>query len=149
VPQAFHHAAHGDNGRFRRVLFNGACAALGLALASLAAVMLFHALAPHGALIAGPFEPLTFAVLAVAVILNRVKKLVLDPFALRAGLTLTIAFGYCIGTIAAAIFAAVFREAGAAAICWAYLLGHAVTVMVTLIAVRWEMLQLKAVSVGQ
>jgi hypothetical protein len=79
VPQAFRHAADGDPGQFRRVLLNGAGVALGLALAALAAVMLFRAVLPHRALIAGPFDPLIFVILSVAVILNRVKKLVLDP----------------------------------------------------------------------
>jgi glycosyltransferase involved in cell wall biosynthesis/O-antigen/teichoic acid export membrane protein len=144
VPQAFRHAADGDPGQFRRVLLNGAGVALGLALAALAAVMLFRAVLPHRALIAGPFDPLIFVILSVAVILNRVKKLVLDPFVMRAGLTLIIAFGYCIGTMAAAIVAAaMFRVAGAQAICWVYLIGHAVAVMVTFMAARREMIEAK------
>jgi O-antigen/teichoic acid export membrane protein len=147
VPQAFHHAADGDAGQFRRVLLNGACAALGLALAAIAAVMLFRAIVPHSALIAGAFDPQTFVVLSVAVILNRIKKLVLDPIALRAGFTLIIAVGYAIGTIAAAIAAAaVFHLAGAQAVSWIYLVGHAATVLVTSMAVRRKMLQLEAAA---
>jgi hypothetical protein len=141
VPQAFRHAGDGDGARFRRVLFHGAGAALVLALSSVAALMLLRAIAPQTSLIAGPFDPWTFAVVSVAVILNRVKKLVLDPFAVRAGLTLVIALGYCVGAVAAGIFAAAVNAAsGAQAMSFAYLVGHAVAATVPLIALRREML---------
>jgi len=145
VPLAFSHAADGDGSQFRRVLLNGAYAALGFALAAIATVILLQAAIPHRAVIAGPFDPFPFALLSLAVILNRVKKLVPDPFAIRAGLTLIIALGYCVGTITAAIFVAVtLQEASAKAVSWAYLFGHSVTVMVTLLALRREMLSPKA-----
>jgi hypothetical protein len=108
-------------------------------------VILLQTVVPRGAVIAGPFDPLPFAVLSLAVILNRGKKLVPDSFAIRAGLTQIITLGYCVGTIAAVIFAAVaLREASARSVSWAYLFGHFITFMVTLLALRREILSPRA-----
>lgn len=96
-PKAFHAFASEGREAFRRVIFRGGAIASGLGGLALAVVAGTALWPPARNLLPPGFELGAFVTVGAAVIVNRLKKLLIDPFAMRDGrtamLVVTTAFG--------------------------------------------------------
>lgn len=97
VPMAFQSEAVGDTDRFATILWNAAGVSLLLSFGTFVATILILETTKVPVLSGELFDPLIFALVCFAVVINRLKKLSVDPFALRAGLPLMLSFGYLFG----------------------------------------------------
>lgn len=137
VPAAFRAEVVAHKTEFSRMLRGGTIVAVVLSAASFTGVLIVRELDVVRSLSSVLFDPRVFAVISLAVVVNRVKKIILDPFAMRAGNTFSIAVGYALGTATALSFAVVgLRFAGRGVAEGAYLLGCLVATVVTGVAVR-------------
>jgi hypothetical protein len=137
VPTAFRNEARAADSSFAITLLRGAVLAVALAFGSFVAVIgLWHS-GWLSALARAPFDPGVFAIVSAAVVLNRVKKIVIDPFAMRALKAAAIALGYAVGApLALALgFAAMRFEAPRGAEI-AYLCGYAIAALSTMLLLR-------------
>ncbi|MER9137268.1 hypothetical protein NKI20_13390 [Mesorhizobium sp. M0830] len=106
VPRAFLNAANGEVRAFRRGLFEGATIALIFAVASAVGIIgLFFSGYASGWL-GRSFHPAVFAIVSCAVLVNRTKKVVIDPFALRSNNARTLTYSYAAGALACCCLAA-------------------------------------------
>ncbi|MER9301468.1 hypothetical protein [Mesorhizobium sp. M0496] len=106
VPSAFLSAANGNVREFRRGLFEGATIALIFAAASAAGLIgLFFSGYASGWL-GRSFDPTVFAIVSCAVLTNRTKKVIIDPFALRSNNAMTLTYSYATGALACCCLAA-------------------------------------------
>lgn len=98
VPGAFRLQAQGKSADFDKTLISGTTTAV--ALSFLSAILVLVALIWVDAKVGKLplFDPMSFFLVAVAVILNRSKKLGLDPFVVRAGFSRLIAIGYLVAS---------------------------------------------------
>jgi O-antigen/teichoic acid export membrane protein len=101
VPQAFREAALDRPGAFRATLLRGAAIGAGMAAISVVGVLALRELSPWPDLRATPFDSIAFVLVSLALVANRIKKLVVDPFALRGGRTWTITAGHVAGAVIA------------------------------------------------
>lgn len=133
VPAAFKADAERGGSAFRDLLVVGCVQALGLSLLCFAAVFLLRETGLVAALQSALFHPRVFAVVALAVVLNRVKKMILDPFALRMGRASMIAIGYGMSAPITLLIAAVGLERfGWGGIEGVYLGGYVLSGAITL-----------------
>ncbi|RWQ14450.1 hypothetical protein [Mesorhizobium sp.] len=107
VPRAFSHAAVGGIREFKRGLLTGAAVAAVLAAVSAAGIVLLFFSGYGGKWFDNSFDPLSFTVLSAAVLINRTKKVVIDPFALRSYSTLKLTYAYAIGASVSGLISAV------------------------------------------
>lgn len=97
IPEAFKNATQTGLSAFRKQLNTGAAVALVLSCVAFVFVM---ALAQTGFVKAfnGPlFDPVIMAFIVVAIMINRIKKLTIDPVAMHIHYTSAILFGYMFG----------------------------------------------------
>jgi hypothetical protein len=106
VPRAFLSAASGNIREFRRGLFEGAAIALIFAVASAAGIIGLFLSGYASEWLGTSFDPAVFAVVSCAVLINRTKKVVIDPFALRSNNAMTLTYSYAIGALACCCLAA-------------------------------------------
>lgn len=106
VPRAFLSAANGNTREFRRGLFEGAAIALIFAVASAAGIIGLFLSGYGSGWLGRSFDPAVFAVVSCAVLINRTKKVVIDPFALRSNNAMTLTYSYAIGALACCCLAA-------------------------------------------
>src|SRR5690606_17649908 len=133
VPAAFKADAERGGSAFRDLLVVGCVQALGLSPLCFAAVFLLRETGLVAALQSALFHPRAFAVVALAVVLNRVKKMILDPFALRMGRASMIAIGYGMSAPITLLIAAVGLERfGWGGIEGVYLGGYVLSGAITL-----------------
>jgi hypothetical protein len=130
VPRAFRDEARGE-GAFFKTLVTGAIAASGFAALSIAAVLLLQASGRVPALASAVFSPWVFFILSSAIVINRVKKLVVDPMAMRARTTWPIGLGYAIGAMAMATLFLTVAGVGPQAASLHYLVGIAIATLIT------------------
>lgn len=96
LPRAYARSAQGDDGAFRNMLWRGALGAGGLSVFLFAAIM---GLSHHGlgAKYLGPgFDQTVFIAVSIAVVVNRVKKLVVDPVLVSRGRVRAIPLAYIV-----------------------------------------------------
>jgi O-antigen/teichoic acid export membrane protein len=137
VPAAFKADAERRRGEFSSKLVFGASVGVALSAASFVALLVIRQLDLAPSLSGSLFDPQVFGVVSLAVVLNRVKKIVLDPVAMRAGRAAAIAVGYAVSApVALGIGATVFLAAGKKAPEMTYLLGCVLTAAVTAFAVK-------------
>jgi hypothetical protein len=98
IPAAFKASTHHATGDFSKILRQGAIIALGLSMASFVGVLLIRRLGLVPALSSDLFAPLAFALISLGVVINRLKKIVVDPIAIQSHQASRIAWGYGIGT---------------------------------------------------
>ncbi|WP_127091177.1 hypothetical protein [Aquabacter cavernae] len=135
VPLAFRGQASGAS-RFNSTLYKGGAIAL---LVSIAALVCTHALRELGIVpvLNGPlFDPAAFTIISFAVIVNRLKKLTIDPFALRANRAAILVFGFAVATPIALGLAIGFQKVSPLAAPAAYLCGYIIAAISTFIALR-------------
>lgn len=135
VPRAYRAAAQEGPAEFRRELRSGALLAGAAAVLVMAGVLLADGLglAPAGEL----FVPGVFVLVSLALIINRLKKMVLDPFAVQGGCPNSIPAGYLVAApLALALGFLCARQQLDAGVYLAYLLGYALAGLVTLWLVR-------------
>ncbi|MER8563027.1 hypothetical protein [Mesorhizobium sp. M0578] len=106
VPRAFSHAATGGIREFRRGLLAGASVAVILAITLAAGIVILFFSGYAGKWLDNSFDPVSFLIVSGAVLINRTKKVVIDPFALRSNNTLKLTYGYMIGASVSGIIAA-------------------------------------------
>ncbi|MER9390282.1 hypothetical protein [Mesorhizobium sp. M0435] len=97
VPNAFKHASTGDTSEFRRTLMGGAALAALCSFVALAGIMAFYETGYFTALFSDLFSPLSFVIVSIAIMLNRTKKMAVDPIAINNRRPLSIALGYVLG----------------------------------------------------
>lgn len=136
-PKAFAALAAEGKHAFRAVILRGGAIGLGLGLLAVVAIAAVAVWPPTRALLPKGFELWAFALVAVAVIINRLKKLLLDPFAMRDGRTpalmICTAAGSALGVAGMATVLALDWQQGAAL---AYTTGHAATALISAIVLR-------------
>lgn len=96
IPRAYAALAKGDTRQFRTTLTQGALVSGGLALALLALVLLLDHMGAWARHLGAGLDPLVFVAVSGAVIVNRLKKLSLDPALVQAGRVMAIPFAYLI-----------------------------------------------------
>lgn len=137
IPLAFRQDTGGDPGAFRKTLGQGALYAIFLSLAAIAAVMVLRQTGIVPVLNGALFEPATFLLVSAAVVINRVKKLLVDPFAMRRGNVGPIAAGYALSvpvTLGCGVLVMkVYGGRGAELI---YLGGYVLAAAITLVALK-------------
>jgi hypothetical protein len=106
VPRAFLSAANGNVREFRRGLFEGAAIALIFATAAAAAIVGLFFSGHASGWLGKSFDPVVFGIVSCAVLVNRTKKVIIDPFALRSSKTMTLTYSYAIGALACCCLAA-------------------------------------------
>jgi hypothetical protein len=137
VPTAFRNDAQSAERGFAATLLTGAALAGILAIACSAAVIAVWSTGQIDSLSRAPFDPVVFAIVTAAVVLNRVKKIVVDPFAMRALKAAAIAMGYAVSapiTLALGYAALQLEMRRAAEI--AYVGGYALAGLITVLALR-------------
>jgi O-antigen/teichoic acid export membrane protein len=130
VPRAYQAAVSEGPVAFRRLLLSGAVVAGGVALAVMTAVLLadWAGMPPGGEL----FVPGVFVLVSLALIINRLKKMVLDPFAVHGGCPGSIPAGYLVAApLALGLTFLSVRLGLDAGIYLSYLLGYALAGAVT------------------
>lgn len=115
VPRAFSHAALGGIKEFRRGLLAGASVAAVLAAISAAGIVLLFFSGYGAKWLDNSFDPLSFTIVSAAVLTNRTKKVVIDPFALRSNSTLKLTYAYAIGALVSGVI-----SAAGLALSWRY-----------------------------
>jgi O-antigen/teichoic acid export membrane protein len=99
VPRAFKKAATTERHSFINELLRGAALSSVLAALSVAAVLLTAASGRFTTLSEGPFEANTFILISAAVVMNRLKKLIIDPIALRDKHLTLLWLSYSVGAL--------------------------------------------------
>ncbi|MER8460799.1 hypothetical protein NKH24_32995 [Mesorhizobium sp. M1300] len=107
VPRAFSRAAMGATREFRRGLLTGASVAAILAATSAAGIVILFSSGYAGKWLDNSFDPISFLIVSAAVLTNRTKKVVIDPFALRSNSTLKLTYGYIIGASVSGLISSV------------------------------------------
>lgn len=107
VPRAFSQAASGGIREFRRGLLAGASVAVILAAILTAGIVILFFSGYAGKWLDNSFDPVSFLIVSGAVLINRTKKVIIDPFALRSNNTLKLTVGYTIGASVSGALAAV------------------------------------------
>lgn len=127
VPQAYRLAARGNGTSFLLALRRGTAFSLVLASLSTAAVLTIAATGLVPSLSGPPFDAAVFVAVAGAVVINRAKKILLDPLAVHLHRTYLILYGYLIGGPVAIVLAQLAVTMGSSrAVSLAYLAGYAV-----------------------
>jgi O-antigen/teichoic acid export membrane protein len=142
IPAAFKADAKSGSDAFRRTLVMGSAVAVGLAIASFAAVLIVRATGKLPALSGSLFDLWVFAIVSSAIVVNRLKKLLIDPFAMRAQRASVIAVGYWISTpltLASGALAITTGYRGSAEIV--YLGGYVLAALITVMALRRKLLE--------
>jgi hypothetical protein len=96
VPVAFKVGVAGDLRGFKRVLRQGAGLSLVVAAVLIFMVFIFRWLKLVPALDSDLFEPVAFVILSMAVVVNRVGKMVITPMAIWVGRSVSILYGYLV-----------------------------------------------------
>lgn len=141
IPAAFKADVKKGKDAFRRTLFTGSAVAVGLATASFAAVLIVRATGRLPALSGNLFDLWVFAIVSLAIVVNRLKKVLIDPFAMRAQRASVIAVGYWISaplTLATGALALTTGYRGSAEV--AYLGGYVLAALITATALRRKVL---------
>jgi O-antigen/teichoic acid export membrane protein len=94
IPVAFKNHAKGKAGEFGKTLITGAAMALVICLFAVIAIYLLRSLRWVPGLSSNLFDPTAFAIVSGAVVINRLKKILVDPFALKAVNPQAIIAGY-------------------------------------------------------
>lgn len=136
VPMAFKND-FADNEQFERTLYAGGAVAFLMCSAALVGIHAAHASGLVPILDTPVFEPLTFTIVSAAVVINRLKKLVIDPFVLRAGRASALATGFVFGTPVAIGTAIAFQWLGPLVPPLAMVFGYLVAAVSTLVALRY------------
>lgn len=135
IPLAFHRDAHDSKDSFGKTLRNGAIISTALSLAAFVVILLIRELNLILALHGPMFDPIAFAIISLAIVMNRLKKLLADPYAMRAQRPFGLIIGYAVGAPAALVAGALAYRAGSSHFGAAsYLLGY---LLATLITVAW------------
>lgn len=98
IPTAFKSDAKGEGSEFQKTLITGAALALALALISFLSVLVLRQTEWISALNKELFDPMVFGIVSAAVVLNRTKKMVVDPVAMRADKAAAIVIGFAVST---------------------------------------------------
>ncbi len=96
VPRAYKLAATGRREVFRMLLLRGAAVALVLSLSVFGIFAGFEAVGWNERLLGGTFSLPAFGAVSIAVVANRLKKMVLDPFAVETGRHAAIPISYAV-----------------------------------------------------
>lgn len=137
VPTAFKAKARGGDADFTRALYSGAAQAAALAALAFLSVMLLRRTGWVAALNNELFDGVAFALLASAVAINRLKKLVLDSLAMLAGKASVIATGYAISApVTLALGFAAMKLESMVALEVVYMTGYALAAALTACALR-------------
>lgn len=102
APQAFKNE---DALTFRRVLRVGSIISVALAVPAIAVVLVASNTGAMPGLASAAFDPLIFIIVALAVLVNRLRRLAVDSFALRMGKAAWIALGYVVAAPVAIVVA--------------------------------------------
>ncbi len=97
IPIAFKNHAKGNAGEFGKTLITGAAMALIICLFAAVAIYFLRSLRWVPGLSNDLFDPTAFAIVSGAVVINRMKKMLVDPFALKAVNPQAIIAGYAVG----------------------------------------------------
>lgn len=124
-PKAFHEGGKNGADGFHATIRRGVRLAMLLAAGALAFCLGFAAWLPTRALLPQEFVPLTFALVALAVVINRLKKLALDSLALHRRATFLVPVSNLIGSVAGLLAIGLFAWWGLYwAVAAAYLAGY-------------------------
>lgn len=137
IPTAFRNDTKEDGSEFKKTLFKGAAFAIMLALASFGILLILRQTGWIAALNKELFDPVIFSIVSAAVVLNRIKKMTIDPLAMRADKTMVIVIGFVISTpitLALGTIALLLRTQFGVELT--YFFGYAITAIITFIALR-------------
>lgn len=139
VPRAFVSAAKGDVREFRRGLYEGAAIALLFALGTAVAIISFYFSGYADRWLGKLFDPVVFLIICVAVLLNRTKKVVIDPFAMRSNTVMRLTYSYVAGGLVCCCLAAAGLRGGLPLSPeLAFLLGNLVAASCSFFALRHQ-----------
>lgn len=141
VPVAFKAEVEGGARAFKRVLTSGAVMSVLLSFLAFVGVLLVRETGLVLSLSGPLFDPVVFGIVSAAVVVNRVKKLLLDPLAMRAKKALAIMTGYAISaplTLAGCSFVMGKQTVGPETV---YLLGYLLAAAVTAFSLRRDIVQ--------
>ncbi|WP_454890312.1 hypothetical protein [Sphingopyxis chilensis] len=137
IPLAFHRDANGSSESFTGTLRNGATISLALSAAAFVAILLVRELGWIPSLNSTLFNPIIFAIISLAIVLNRLKKLLADPYAMRARRPFALVIGYAVAAPPALILGAIAYNANSQHFgAGAYLAGYFLAILVTLAWLR-------------
>lgn len=140
-PKAFAALAKSGDDAFRAVILRGGLIAVALGALAIGAVAAIASWSSTRSALPAGFEFWAFAVLAGAVIINRLKKLILDPFAMRDGRTRSLMVCTAAGSgIGLASVAGGLHVGWTFAAPLAYALGYIATAMLTAILLKNSLL---------
>ncbi|MBO9378988.1 hypothetical protein GG804_19655 [Sphingomonas histidinilytica] len=141
VPLAFKERAKNSDREFTMVLIRGAAMSFALSILTFFVLVGARELEAIPGLDGENFDTITFAIVSLAVVLNRQKKLIADPFAMAAGQPAALAMGYVVGAIITVPLAAFAYQSGQ----WrlgelAYPTGYLLASLVTILSLRKTLL---------
>jgi hypothetical protein len=141
VPLAFKVEVEGGLKAFKRVLVSGAWTSILLSSCTLVGVLLIREMGVLSALSGPLLDPVVFGIVSVAVVVNRIKKLILDPIAMRSQKAFAVMAGYAFSvplTLSASWFVVSVRATGPEIM---YLLGYLLAAGVTSFVLRRDIAQ--------
>lgn len=94
VPMAYRLDAKGAKASFRRLLLRSAVLAGGSAAAVLAALVMLEATGHLPGIETGKLSATAFCAVSVGIVINRIKKMAIDPLLVSAGMAFLIPFSY-------------------------------------------------------
>jgi hypothetical protein len=137
IPAAFKASTDHASRGFVKMLRRGAWIGLGLSMSAFLSVLVVRRLELVPALSTELFAPMSFALISLGVVINRLKKIVLDPIAIKSHQSSRIGWGYGIGTpIALAGVALLFPYLESYGAEIGYLVGCILAMMITFVGVR-------------
>ncbi|NEX92349.1 hypothetical protein [Caulobacter sp. 17J65-9] len=132
VPEAFKAAQVSGADAFHKELTRGAVFAIALATPAVGIVLVLNSFWPKILGTGSLFNAGLFAITSAAIIVNRTKKLSLDPIALRGQQASSVVAGYLMGAFAAlALTALALRSGNLYGVGFAYLAGYLTAALTT------------------
>jgi hypothetical protein len=135
VPLAFNKNRTNER-LFNNMLLKAGLVALLVCSSSLAAVLAAQSSGFVPALSGPLFDSATFIIISVAIIINRIKKIIIDPQALRENRASLLPLGFAIASPIALFLAIAFQKYGPLVPPSAYLLGYIGATAITIIAIQ-------------
>lgn len=133
LPKAFSALAASGPAAFRATLLRGSAIATGLGFCGVAFVVVAAIIAEREGALPTEFAPATFALVGGAVVANRLKKLLVEPFALRVHRTRFLVLANLVGGSVGLLASGVALWAGwSAAMPVGYLMGYLSIVVLSL-----------------
>ena len=136
VPIAFKNSCASDD-EFKSVLYEGGKIAFFMCLLALAGILVVHEIGLVPALSGPLFDSFIFSIIGTAIIVSRIKKIVVDPYVLHKDKSVLLPFGFAIAAPISLSLAVIFQGIGSFAAPFAYLIGYVLATIITTLGIRF------------